>query len=186
MSRATRRTRRRVTVFLGALAAIANAAPATAQWRGGGAEEASTWPRYETPSPQPEVANTSGAKAAFDPNDSGHARALGMGLLGSALGVVVGGYAGYHLEPACTCEYPGLMGLFVGASVGSALVTPVFTHSGNHGRGSLGAGLAVTAATEVFFLGLGELAGVWEPTLLLPLVHWISAFSVELATEPNG
>ena len=113
--------------------------------------------------------------------------ALGLaGLVGSAAGVLGGGYLGYHIDRAdgrCS-EWCGFSGMFLGAAIGSAVLAPVAVHAANGGRGNL----ETTLFTSVVITGAGAVVALMtnsaEVLVAVPVAAIISSVALERSTTP--
>ena len=78
-----------------------------------------------------------------------------IAAVGSALGILVGGFTGYSIDRArdVPSEDPGLAGFIYGAGIGSALLAPTLLYLANDRRGPLGRAVLLSAA--------GTALGTW-------------------------
>jgi hypothetical protein len=119
-----------------------------------------------------------------------------FGLLGATVGVAGGALIGYHLwgNWACCNESSEIRGMFVGAAIGSALLTPTAVHLGNRRSGRLEP--SILASTGISLLGLATLYAAsaldsaplgWAAGVGMPLAQIATSIKIELKTSarPN-
>lgn len=168
----------RATVSL-ALALCA-ASPAGAQAR---SAEFATW----DPAGAPELTARVQPVPASRPAD---AVTLGFaGLLGSAAGVFGGGFVGYQISRADgDCggdDWCGFTAGFVGAVIGSAVLTPVAVHMANGGRGDLGSTVVMSSLITGAGAAIALVTDSPEILLAVPLAAIIGSVAVERSTTPG-
>ena len=111
----------------------------------------------------------------------------GVGFLGSALGLLIGVPAGFAVERALYAhddEYSGLLGAFLGAAAGTALLPPVAVHLANGRRGNLAVSLGASAGAGALVVGNVFYRGTDGAILFaLPLVQVVMSVEIERSTS---
>lgn len=123
----------------------------------------------------PTVPNLAGLAEDFDGG-----KAAAAGVLGMVSGLAVGAFIGHRFDrrPCDFCIEFGLVGAFVGTSLGS----PYAVHLSNNGRGRLAP--AVLASFAIAMGGLGVAAAAHDGRVLLavPVLQIASAIAIERRT----
>jgi hypothetical protein len=117
---------------------------------------------------------------------------LAVGALAGAIGLYGGAFAGALIEQTwapCSCDDPGLQGIFLGAAIGPALTIPLSVHLTNHRRGSFAATMlsSASAGAAGFLISAKHperlFVGDASPFLVAPIAELVTAVIVERVTS---
>jgi uncharacterized membrane protein YeaQ/YmgE (transglycosylase-associated protein family) len=118
---------------------------------------------------------------AYSTDDFDTGKAAFAGILGTVAGLAAGGFMGHQFDrqPCDDCYALGILGAFVGATVGS----PLAIHLSNGRRGRLGP--AVLASFGIGLVGSFAATGAIHDArilLALPILQTASAIDIERRT----
>lgn len=163
------------TVAVLVAAAVATGAPLEAQ-RLEDARVAASAPAVAPPPPRPRSVHD------LKPGDlpSTPKQVIG-GVLGGAIGMVAGGFAGAGLELAatdgCQGDLCGFLGFILGAAIGEAAGLGAGVYLGGGRRGTMGAVTASLAVGTLGLLGAAVSGGVLLP--VVPFAQLVTAIVVD-------